>query len=359
MIGPIERFRANAPTRPYCTDDLCRGVRVLPRGAALKTAYIQANLPWFRKYLPLDVDQKAAALLPDQLGLPPPTIITVNPDTTHAHFLFELAVPAWSGNPKSDAYFRIVRRALALAYGADLAYVGLLIQNPLSPRWRCREYDKVYTLTELAIELPADLLKIARELPIRRFASANPPDVTSRNCDCFEFVRHIGYRLTRECASPGELCDRVLAFCRERNSGYLPPMRESELRWIAKSVARWCWNRRESLIRRRRDGKRRGILELPQDLSLAERQRQGARFIHQQRGLKTSQRIEQVLKTVSYNAGITTIAKAANVSTRTVRRYLQKNALTAQKCVLSKTSSLNAFTQDQQRAFSDTTPNVT
>jgi hypothetical protein len=332
MSAVLERFVAQVPKRPYCSDNPRLGVYFRPRTAALKLGYIQANPPWRMCYVPLDVDRKGAALLPEQLGLPAPTITTVNPDSTHAHFLFELAYPVWrthsksTGNPKSSALYQIVGKALALAYQADPSYVGQLTQNPVSPRWPNLQFDKTYTLTELADCLPEGFLKRASELSNRWPAPANLLDVASRNCDCFEFARHRAYRLTAKCASQAQLYDVVISLCREHNSMYPQPMRDYEVRAIAKSITRYCWKVRDSLMRPRRDGKRRGILQLSQELSLPERQRRGAESTNLRRRQTTSASIERALIALGPDSRINEIAKAAKVHPRTISRYRQQNA---------------------------------
>jgi Replicase family len=157
----LKRLREQIPLRPYCTDGPRGGVYSVysrPREEALKLAYIQLSLPWRRHYLALEVDQENAELLPDQLGLPRPTIITVNPASSHADFLFELEYPVWtagsksSGNAKSEGLYRKVQRTLTITYRADPAYTGSL-ESALSSRWRA---------------LPEGFLETASELPARR-----------------------------------------------------------------------------------------------------------------------------------------------------------------------------------------------
>jgi hypothetical protein len=219
ISAALERFKVQIPTRPYCSNDpRSSGVCFRRRDLALQCAYIQPNFPWLRRYLPFDVDREGAALLPERLDLPFPTIITVNLDTSHSHFLYELTFPVAQRNRKSDAFCRRVQKALALAYQADPGYIGLLTQNPLSPRWHHLVFDRVYTLAELAEALPAQFLESAGEWSKRSVAARNPLDVSSRNWDCFHYVRHFGYRLVDECSNQSDLFERVLRLCINRNA---------------------------------------------------------------------------------------------------------------------------------------------
>jgi hypothetical protein len=235
---------------------------------------LQPNVPWRTAYIPLDLDRQGAALIADQLGLPQPTITIVNPSSTHGHLLFELNRPVSSANNVAVRYLQAVRYGLFRAFGADSSYTGLLIQNPLCPRWLSLTSDIQYDLEDLDCALSPSFL-IAERGPYG--ARRRQPDVESRNCNCFEYVRHFGYRRVARCSSQSELFSHLLTLCAQRNTTYSPPLPAWELRAIAKSVAGWCWTRREKLKRQRSgDGRRRGILGLTGSLSLHERRRKGA-----------------------------------------------------------------------------------
>jgi hypothetical protein len=327
VSAPVERFTQKIPDRPWCSDDPRRfGVRIRPREIALRSAYLQPNFPWFISYIPLDLDREGAALIAEQLALPRPTITTVNPDSSHAHLLFELRRPVSTANFKAASFLRTVRKALMLSFGADPGYTGLLTQNPISPRWLTQESDVAYTLSDLAEALPAESLRAAREWPKAGAGALNPLEVASRNLDCFEYVRHFGYRLVGQCSNEYELYERIFAICRKRNGSYSPPMTDSELRSTAKSITRWCWKRRGSLMRRRAGRRRRGVLQLPPGLSMEERQRKGAQFTHMIRRTNTGDRIDRALAELGPSAPGAAIAAMADVNIRTVRRYARKNS---------------------------------
>lgn len=326
---PVERFTQKIPGRPWCSDDLRFGVRIRPRETALRSAYIQPNFPWLTSYIALDLDREGAALIAEQLALPRPTITTVNPNSSHAHLLFELQWPVSIGNLKAASLLQAVREGLMFSFGADSRYRGTLTQNPISPRWITHESDIAYTLSGLAEALPAQCLRAARVWPKPGAGVPNPLDVASRNCDCFEYVRHFGYRLAGRCLSKSELYERIYALCHIQNGSYSPPLQASELGSIAKSVTGWCWRKRESLMRKRADGKNRGILQLPAGLSIEARQREGARFTHKIRREETADSIAQAFAKLGPSAPRAAIADMAEVNIRTVWRYLRKNSALA------------------------------
>jgi hypothetical protein len=81
------------PLRPFCTDDFSRGLRIRSREDAQSYDHIQPNAPWLCRYILLDVDHEGAAFRWEETGLPAPTFVIVNPDSSHAHYAYELELP--------------------------------------------------------------------------------------------------------------------------------------------------------------------------------------------------------------------------------------------------------------------------
>ena len=76
----------------------------------------------------------------------PTYIITVNPATTHSHYLWELKTPVIfteAGRSHPKRFYENVDTALTLAiHGADPAYVRKIHENPLHTYW-CTIIHKV------------------------------------------------------------------------------------------------------------------------------------------------------------------------------------------------------------------------
>ncbi|MFU0418343.1 replication initiation protein, partial [Acinetobacter baumannii] len=88
----IEDFVVSLPDKVRSTDSFEEGTKFRSKNSALGFRYIEHN-QIYRKYIVIDVDKEKSAYLWEDLGLPPPTIITVNPATTHSHYLWELKTP--------------------------------------------------------------------------------------------------------------------------------------------------------------------------------------------------------------------------------------------------------------------------
>jgi hypothetical protein len=88
-----QRFPELIPSKPYCADDLGRGVRILPRMKALLRRHIQFNGPSLLTWMIHDIDQPDAYLSHRDAYLPQPNLIAINPANGHGHSAYLLAVP--------------------------------------------------------------------------------------------------------------------------------------------------------------------------------------------------------------------------------------------------------------------------
>ena len=310
------RFQQNLPARPYCSDNPRHfGVKVRPRSQAIEFPYIQPNSPWCTRYLSFDVDREGAAFEAEDAGLPPPTFTVINPQSAHAHVLYELERPIFPGySGRADSYLSAVRGGISRMLRADPGYRGLLVQNPVSDRWHLLANDCRYSLSEIAESIPAKLLK----LQIARVD--HPLDVASRNCHLFDRVRLRACGEVQRCTAAGQLYETVLNLCHELNS-YSPPLPDSELRGIARSITKYTWKNRErgGLGGRRR----RGVLNLSADLDLQHRQRLGAAYTATARANTTLAKITAAMDSfgVDSHPTITQIAKTAGISRMTLYRH--------------------------------------
>ena len=70
------------------------GTRFRKREKALAYRYVELN-QLYKKFIALDIDIPGSAFLWDERGLPPPSIIVINPENTHCHYFYELKVPVY------------------------------------------------------------------------------------------------------------------------------------------------------------------------------------------------------------------------------------------------------------------------
>ena len=238
----LDPFYEHLPDSPYCGEaDGYRGLRILPRDAALRRPQIQHQPPWLRVHLTFDIDRDGAWCAADEAKLPAPTWVAINRQNGHGHAVYSLDAPVLLGPRDREGPIRYlvqVERGLRIRLRADASYGGFTTKNPSHRRWVTIATGRAYELDELHDYL-GDLRKYARLAP----ETAG----VGRNIEAFDAVRQLAYRAAREFWGPDGLepwelylREQVRAYTRERHD---PPLHDQECRWIARSIARWCWRR--------------------------------------------------------------------------------------------------------------------
>jgi hypothetical protein len=203
--------------------------------------HLQFNAPAAFRWMLHDIDAPGAAIAHDDAYLPPPNVITVNPENGHAHSAYLLRIPVArhsAARVEPLRYFAAVERGVARRLGADRQYVGLIAKNPWHRHWRVEwRRDEPYTLDELADWL---------------FPRDTVPDVSprttlgaGRNVTVFDELRAFAYREVRAFKSRDETPDafraRLERVALGLNQQFPRELPIGEVRAIAKSVAKWTW----------------------------------------------------------------------------------------------------------------------
>ncbi|AJX33052.1 replication initiation protein [Burkholderia oklahomensis] len=233
-------FLDRLPHRPYCTNELDKGLVVRPAATALTHRFIQPNAPLEITWLVFDVDKKDAAYLWELRNLPAPTIAVTNRVNRHAHLFYGLTTPIVKSAAARDAplrYAAAVQAAFCAKLPSDLGYSHLIAKNPFHSHWQTIWHHRLYELGELA-----EYVNL-RKSPVRLDA---PLVGLGRNCTLFDEVRTWAYQWTREYkrngASPTEWATALLGKAESLNT-FEVPLPYSEVKSIARSIARWTWRR--------------------------------------------------------------------------------------------------------------------
>ena len=226
----LDLFGQRLPNRPYCSDDLNYGIRPAGKARAVKKRYIQHNPPALVNALVFDLDRPVGLF--DFECLPAPTLLTINNENGHAHAVYMLDKPVCRSDAAKLAplrYLAAIERAYSVCLSADEGYTGLITKNPLNSDWSVFEYNDTFSLDYLAefVQLQAKPKK--REI----FG-------LGRNCSLFDSVRNFAYREIRK-RDKWELStfQAVVLFKAEALNTFNDPLPYSEVKAIAKSVARW------------------------------------------------------------------------------------------------------------------------
>jgi len=235
------------PKKPYCSDDKsAKWIRQLK--TAIKHPYIQANPPHLRVWMIFDIDRPDGAFRWDDVNLPAPTWNAIHRLNGHAHTAWGILAAVLVDSPDMRQaplrYLCAIEAGYREKLGADRDYSGLMTKNPIHPDWHTLAYGGpdllLYDLNELA-----EWVDLAKFIPKR---GKNPEAIgLGRNCTLFEWLRQWAYRNIRH--YKGEVKNFVYwqAEAYERslslNGDFPNPLDGRECYHVAKSVARWTWNR--------------------------------------------------------------------------------------------------------------------
>ncbi|MCY1264133.1 Replicase family protein [compost metagenome] len=318
----LNRVLQEAPYLARCSDNKT-AARVRPREYAISYPYIQVNRPGMVSWLIFDLDH-ANALIWDEAGLPPPNLVVRNRGNGHAHLYYAIVPVCTSVNGRSApiSYMKAVYEAFALQLNADLEYGGgPVAKTPGHPWWETSEYhDHVYDLGELAeaVELPQ--AKPWNKGP-RLDAAAH-----SRHCILFERMRYYAYSIVNEARANGtfqQFVHRLEAFAFNNNDfkayGFAESLPLSSLKATVKSISRWTWDRYRGGARCHR-----GVMGLPAEMPLHEKQRLAALRTHGIRHKSTESKVRAACRRLiaaGEQLRVSAIARMANISRQTTAAY--------------------------------------
>ena len=246
------------------------GTRFRKKEKALSHRYVELN-QLYKRFIALDLDEPASAFLWDECGLPPPSIVVINPENTHCHYLYELNTPVYYTEQARRApqkFYEATDIALTRMLGADTAFTGHLVKNPLHPSWRTICHKASYDLEDFQ-EYGVDLTPQRRKEVLRDSG-------IGRNATLFDTLRHWAYAEVKHHASHTVFQLAVDSKALAINSHFLVhengALPAKEVLSTAKSVGKWTWKHRHSIGSQ----KNRGVLKLPADMPIKEKQAQGA-----------------------------------------------------------------------------------
>ncbi len=274
------------PEKVRSTDDFEYGTRFRKKENALKFRYVEAN-QFYKKHIILDIDEPGSAYWWEEKNLPPPSIVVINPENAHCHYLYELNVPVYyTENAKRapQKFYENTDIALTNALGADLDYVGKFVKNPLHPSWLVIKHNATYDLEDFGEYLDLQAHKKKQKLEA---------SLGGRNSTLFDTLRLWAYQEVKQhtfYVSFQDLVDRkaqsINLMFLDSLDGVLPV---KEVLSTAKSVGKWTWRHQYSIGN---GGKNRGVLGLPGDMPLQEKQVQGAAYTNTIRTEKVDDKIK-------------------------------------------------------------------
>lgn len=303
------------------TNDFDYGTRFRKREKVGDFAYCGLN-PMYRHYLSFDLDldpdldfhQPGSVFRYEVAGLPAPTIVTVNPENAHCHYLYRLNTPVAyhdGSREKPQQFFEGIQNAMTNCLNADSSFTHMLTKNPLHPRWRVITNPVSYDLCVFNEYLPAKPIGI----PADKASSIN---VRGRNDQLFHTLRFWAYRAVHQFTMEEAWHREIQCKATEINAGFSSRLPHNEVRQTAKASAKWIWKNRHNLSQRSK------VLSFTNETA-QERMSKGAEYTNAIRAEKTIQTLKQAAIALRSSSTLVTalaLQAASGLNIKTVRKYI-------------------------------------
>jgi hypothetical protein len=232
-------FEENLPKKPYCADELNFGVQVRSKKEALKRSHIQYNDQSFIKWLCFDLDINLSLFAFENKNLPEPSFIVINPKNGHSHYYYGIKnkiCKTDAARIKPLKYLAAIENAFIEKFEADENFVGLIGKTPHHKQWRTFESQNLHLY---------DLGDLAEWVDLKTTKKRSQTLGLGRNCQLFDALRRWGYKTIRHyknTSTHADFFEDCLTQAQNLNN-FITPLHFSEVKAIAKSVAKWLWTK--------------------------------------------------------------------------------------------------------------------
>lgn len=272
----FDSFIDSLPEKVRSTNNFEEGTKFRKKENALDYKYIEVS-QYMKKQIIIDIDRPGAAHDWEDKNLPAPSWITINPENAHCHYCYELNTPVVyteAGRRAPQQYFEAVDSALTNYLEGDRAYVGKFTKNPLNPAWKVIKHYTSYDLSDF---------KEYIDLTPRRKKIELNFDIYGRNCTLFHTLRFVAYRIVKKHIRyeqfKAEVEDNGLTINLEFEGWEDGQLYSKEVLQVSNSIAKWTWKHRFTIG----DYVNRGVMKLPDSMSLEEKQKASAFYSHEVR----------------------------------------------------------------------------
>jgi len=315
MNRQLNDFYAHLNESVVTTNDFEEGTKFRKREKVDQFAYCGLN-PMYRHYLSFDLDIPGSAFRYEDVGLPPPTIITINPVNAHCHYLYQLKTPVAyhvNSRPKPQKMFKGIQDAMTECLKADTAFAHALTKNPLHPKWKVITNSAIYDLGDFQ-----EYEGLQRSRAIDPLPEDLNVVIAGRNDQLFHTLRLWGYRAVHQFNNETSWHQEMQSKAGEINDSFSCPLPYKEVRDTAKASAKWIWKNRHSL------GCRDRVLKFTTETA-HERMSQGAQYTNAARTAKAIQTLQATADALRSSGRQITpllLQAASGLNIKTVRKYL-------------------------------------
>jgi len=288
---------------------------------ATKYKQVQLNTDTHFNAIIMDIDDEDLLTEWNAVGLPTPTIQTLNKNNDKAHLVWLLNVPVSKGNKKAVKYYKTIVESIKLLIGADKAYQNHQTKNFLNTElYRITYNDLAYDLEDFKDFIIKDeKYKVAKDVELAMYESTG-----SRHIDLFNQLRLYGYKIAKHRDLQAKLQKRAELI----NEQFDEPINSKA---IIKSVFRFCEENKHNFKAARKH--RAGAMKFKKITNLSpvnyikevsRRQRASSTRTKDIKRIRTAAKIKVAINVlIRHKTKLTYInlAKQAEVSLSTVKRY--------------------------------------
>lgn len=291
--------------KPRFVEELGGYQRIRPYSHASRYPYIQAQSPTRAYRVVIDIDRDVRAIAranawTSVLNCPAPNYALLNPENGHCHLFFELShgVALYDGaRRKPIEYLAAVEKALTAVFDGDVGYAGYLCKNAQYKGWELVPGRlKPYTLGELYEYKPYETKEQREAAKKAKKKSTDSKGAQERieeargfgrNVLLFTQLRYWAYSEVHEYTQLDAWHEVTRKRAEELNV-FPVQLEQSEIRSIARSVAKWTWSKlgsdpqtraafikRQQFKQRKAAEKRRGATTTDVVLAIAKLKSQG------------------------------------------------------------------------------------
>lgn len=282
-----------------------------------KYAQIQLNTDTHFNAIIMDIDDEELLVEWSAVGLPAPTIQTLNRDNNRAHLIWLLKVPVSKRNKKATRYYRDIVKSIQILIGADQNYQNHQTKNFLNTNLFNVIYnDNAYDLGEFRqFILPTSTI-------IGEMNLDDAERSKSRHITLFNQLRQYGYKIAKN----KNLYDLLKTKAEILNKQFEIPIKPSS---IVKSVYEFCHENRnnfktKSAIKTMGFSKIQGLTHAKYIEEISKRQSKSAKRTAQLKLAKTLQSIKVAIDNLRRKKLKITLYAIANFTKRslsTIKRY--------------------------------------
>jgi len=298
---------------------------------ALKYKQLQLNTDTHFNAIIMDIDEESLLTEWNSVGLPTPTIQTLNQTNNKAHLVWLLNVPVFKKNKKAVKYYRAIVDSIKLLIGADQAYQNHQTKNFLNAElYRVTYNDIAYDLDDFKEFILRDTqYKFSPNTVLAEYESTG-----SRHIDLFNQLRVYGYQIAKN----KDLQEKLESRAELINEQFDTPIKPKA---IVKSVLGFCEENKNNF--RVSHTCRTGAMKFKKinNLSLEDykqevKKRQNAAAVRTKdmKRIKTTAKIKvavNILLRHKIKLTYPNLAKQAKISLSTIKRYSKIVKILGQK----------------------------